>query len=108
MGLLNIVYKIKGEDSSKMIWIMAHTDVVPAGERSLWNSEPFELKVEGDKLIGRGVEDNHQGLTASYLTAKAFIETGMKPKYDLGLLFVADEEVGSNYGIGYLLKNQNV
>lgn len=104
----NIVYKIKGEDSSKTIWIMAHTDVVPAGERSLWNSEPFELKVEGDKLIGRGVEDNHQGLTASYLTAKAFIETGLKPKYDLGLLFVADEEVGSNYGIGYLLKNPDL
>ena len=104
----NLIYRIKGEDSSQTIWIMAHTDVVPAGERSLWNSEPFELKVDGNKLIGRGVEDNHQGLVAAYLTAKAFIETGLKPKYDLGLLFVADEEVGSTYGIDYLLKNHKL
>ena len=104
----NLVYRIKGENSSKRIWIMSHMDVVPAGERSLWNSEPFELKVEGDKLIGRGVEDNHQGLVASYLTAKAFIELGIKPKYDLCLLFVADEEVGSVYGIDYVLENHNI
>jgi succinyl-diaminopimelate desuccinylase len=104
----NLVYRIKGENSSKKIWIMSHLDVVPAGELALWDSEPFELKVDGDKLIGRGVEDNHQGLTASYLTAKAFIDTGIKPKYDLCLLFVADEEVGSIYGIDYILKNHDI
>jgi succinyl-diaminopimelate desuccinylase len=104
----NLVYRIKGEDSSRRIWIMAHTDVVPAGELSLWDSEPFKLKVDGDKLIGRGVEDNHQGLVAGYLAAKAFIETGIKPRYDLCLLFVADEEVGSNYGIDYVIKNHDL
>lgn len=104
----NLVYRIKGEDSSKNIWIMAHTDVVPEGDLNKWDSNPFELKVDGDKLIGRGVEDNHQGLVASYLTAKAFIETGVKPKHDLCLLFVADEEVGSNYGIDYLIKNHDL
>lgn len=104
----NLVYRIKGESSARRIWVMSHLDVVPAGERSLWNSEPFELQIDGDKLIGRGVEDNHQGLVSSYLTAKAFIETGIKPKYDLCLLFVADEEVGSVYGIDYVLHNHNI
>ena len=104
----NLVYRIKGENSSRKIWIMSHLDVVPAGEMSLWNSEPFQLKVEGDKLIGRGVEDNHQGLVASYLAAKAFIDCKIKPKYDLCLLFVADEEVGSVYGIDYVLNNHKL
>ncbi len=104
----NLVYRIKGEDSSRAIWIMAHTDVVPEGDLNKWESDPFELKVDGDKLIGRGVEDNHQGLVAAYLTGKAFIETGMKPKYDLCLLFVADEEVGSKFGIGYMLEHHDI
>jgi succinyl-diaminopimelate desuccinylase len=104
----NLVYRIKGKDSSKKVWVMSHLDIVPAGELSLWNSEPFVLKVDGDKLIGRGVEDNHQGLVASYITALALLESQIQPKYDLCLLFVADEEVGSNFGITYLLENHNI
>ncbi|MCP4582959.1 MAG: M20 family metallo-hydrolase [candidate division Zixibacteria bacterium] len=104
----NLVYRIKGQDSSRAIWMMSHLDIVPAGELSLWHSDPFELKVDGDKLIGRGVEDNHQGLVASYLTAKALIETGLTPKYDACLLFVADEEVGSTYGIQHIINNHDL
>jgi succinyl-diaminopimelate desuccinylase len=104
----NFVYRFKGQDSSRKVWIMSHLDIVPAGELSMWQSDPFVLKVDGDRLIGRGVEDNHQGLVASYITALAFLETKIKPKYDFCLLFVADEEVGSVYGISYLLKNHNL
>lgn len=104
----NIVYRFKGKNSSRCIWVMSHLDVVPAGELSLWNSDPFVLKVEGDKLIGRGVEDNHQGLVASYLAAKALIDQDVTPMYDTCLLFVADEEVGSKYGIQYILDNHDL
>jgi len=104
----NLLYRFNGRDSSRTIWIMSHLDVVPAGERSLWNSEPFELKVDGDKLIGRGVEDNHQGLVASYIAAKALIDTGTTPRYNVAILFVADEEVGSAYGIQFLLDNHKL
>jgi len=104
----NIVYRIKGEDSSRCVWFMSHIDVVPAGELSLWDSKPFELKVDGDKLIGRGVEDNHQGAVASYIAVKALLDTGITPKYDVSILFVADEEVGSKYGIAYLLENHDL
>jgi len=104
----NIVYRIKGKDSSRCVWVMSHLDVVPAGEMSLWNSKPFELKVDGDKLIGRGVEDNHQGAVSPYIAVKALMETGVTPAYDIGLLFVADEEVGSTYGIQYLLENHDL
>ncbi len=42
----NIISKIKGKDSSKCLWFLSHIDIVPAGELKLWNSNPFELKVE--------------------------------------------------------------
>ena len=104
----NMVYRIKGRDSSRRVWVMSHLDVVPAGELKMWDSEPFSLKIDGDKLIGRGVEDNHHGLVASYIAAKAFIDSGIKPKYDLCLLFVADEEVGSAYGISHLVEKHDI
>jgi len=103
----SLIARIKGASSARTVWVMAHTDVVPPGDMSKWNSEPFELKVDGDRIYGRGVEDNHQGLVSGVLAARAFVETGTVPAYDIALLFVADEEVGSKYGIQYVLENSN-
>lgn len=41
---------IKGEGADSSI-------VVPAGDRSNWERDPFELVVDGDTLWGRGVTD---------------------------------------------------
>jgi succinyl-diaminopimelate desuccinylase len=92
------------------LWIMSHIDVVPPGELSLWNSDPWTVVQADDgplgpRLIGRGVEDNQQGLVSSVLAAMAFIEQGLWPARTVKLLFAADEEMGSGYGIDWLLKN---
>ena len=44
------------------LWTVGHMDVVPVGDLNLWSGDPFTLRVDGDTLIGRGVEDNHQGI----------------------------------------------
>jgi succinyl-diaminopimelate desuccinylase len=82
---------------------MAHTDVVPSGDLSLWSSDPWTARVEGDRIYGRGVEDNQGGLVSSLLAVKAFRETGVTPHLPLGMVFVADEETGSVHGLKYLL-----
>lgn len=105
----SLSYIIPGEDTSRTFWILSHIDVVPPGERSLWNTDPFELKVEGDLLFGRGVEDNHQGLVSSFLLGKALVQQKVKPPMNLGLLFIADEENGNKFGIEYILReHQNI
>lgn len=101
----NLALVVKGEDTSRTFWIIAHMDVVPAGDPLLWQTNPFELTVDGDTLYGRGVEDNHQGLVSGILLAKALKETGTQPPINLGLLFVADEETGNAYGLGYIVEN---
>ncbi|MGC8927532.1 MAG: M20 family metallo-hydrolase [Myxococcota bacterium] len=101
----NIVARLRGRDSSKTIWIMSHMDVVPPGELDRWSSDPFTVRVEQDRLFGRGVEDNQQGIVTSIFGTKAIIELGMPPVYDVGLLFVADEETGNRFGIEFLLKD---
>lgn len=103
----NLIARIKGHSSEKTTWIMAHTDVVPPGDMDKWNTDPWTVKVDGDVIYGRGVEDNQQGLVSGVLVARALLETGTVPPHDLALLFVADEECGSEYGIQYVLENSN-
>ncbi|MDR0411330.1 MAG: M20 family metallo-hydrolase [Treponema sp.] len=100
----NIVATIHG-NSEKRLWIISHLDVVPPGERSLWNSDPWVLVEKDGRLIGRGVEDNQQGLVSSCLAALAFVKNNVKPDFTVKLLFAADEEMGSKFGILWLIEN---
>jgi succinyl-diaminopimelate desuccinylase len=99
----NVLAYFRGKSSAKTIWIMTHTDVVPPGELSLWSGHPFKPWVEAGKIYGRGVEDNQQDMVASIYAVKAFQAEGIKPNFDIGLALVADEETGSEKGIGYVL-----
>jgi succinyl-diaminopimelate desuccinylase len=106
----NLIATIPGKTDAKRLWIMSHLDVVPPGEASLWKSDPWQvIQREGPRgpiLVGRGVEDNQQGLCSSVLAALSLIAQGITPPHTVKLLFVADEENGSVYGIDWLLKNQ--
>ncbi len=104
----NIVATIAGADDSQRLWIMAHLDVVPEGERSLWDTDPFQVTIKDGKIYGRGVEDNHQGLVAGAVAAATLAASGVKPAHTVKLLFVADEEFGSVYGIQWLLENRKL
>ena len=104
----NIVARVPGEDRSRTLWLMAHMDVVPAGDIDKWSSDPWTVRVEDGKIYGRGVEDNQQGLVASLCLARALWEDQVTPPFDLGLLFVADEETGNSLGIDYLLSNNEI
>lgn len=101
----NIAALLEGKNTDRTVWILAHMDVVPEGDRAKWDSEPFEAKVKDGKIFGRGTEDNNQGLVSGIMAAKAFIDLGIKPEYNLGLMFVSDEETGSRYGLQYMVKN---
>jgi len=104
----NLVVTVPGRDDDFSIWVMAHLDVVPAGEISLWKTDPWKVVEKDGKLYGRGVEDNQQGLVSAVFAALSFVKLGIKPAHTVKLLFMADEEVGSGYGIQYLLKHENL
>lgn len=101
----NLIAKFKGKSSDSILWIMSHMDVVPPGDLSKWNGDPWTTRVENGKIFGRGTEDNQQAIVSSLLTVKAFLDEGIEPEKSIGLIFVADEETGSHYGIQYLLEN---
>ena len=104
----SFVVTIPGKNDDERIWVMAHMDVVPTGDLSLWNTNPFEMVEKDGILYGRGVEDNQQGLVSAAFAALYYVKNGITPSHTVKLLFVADEENGSEYGIIYLMKNYNL
>ena len=102
----NLIATLEGsQPDAPRLWVISHLDVVPPGDAGLWHTDPWTLVEQDGKIFGRGVEDNQQGLTASALAALALLRLGLKPHRTVKLLFAADEECGSVYGIDWLLKN---
>jgi succinyl-diaminopimelate desuccinylase len=101
----NLVAWLPGRRAEK-VWVLSHLDVVPPGDESLWHSDPFTLRVEGDRLYGRGTEDNHHAIVASLMAVKAFLDLKLTPERTVALALVADEETGSAKGLAHLLETQ--
>jgi len=77
------------------IILNAHLDVVPG------RSDQYEVKIEGDKLFGRGAYDMK---AAAAVEIFLFKELASKINYPLGLQLVTDEEVGGHHGSLYQVK----
>ena len=99
----SLVVTVPGQRKDAL-WVMSHLDVVPPGELSLWQTDPWTVVEKDGKLYGRGVEDNQQGIVSSVLAALYFVESGVAPERTIKLLFMADEENGSCFGISYILE----
>lgn len=82
------------------IGLSGHTDVVPV-EGQDWDTDPFTLKVKGDKLYGRGTTDMKGFLACMLAALPLYKEAQLKrPIY---LIFSYDEEVGCT-GVRPLIK----
>ena len=99
----NIVATKDGSTDQNVV-IIAHIDIVPAGDLADWDTDPFEPVFKDGKIYGRGAEDNGQEVIASLFTAKALNELDVDHKYNLKVMLVSDEETGSEYGIDHLLE----
>lgn len=83
--------QLKGK-SEKYIGTIAHLDVVPAGNG--WATDPYDMTVVQDYLMGRGVIDNKGPLILTFYMAKFFAELGEELPYSLRIMAGCDEESG--------------
>ncbi len=78
--------------------MLAHTDVVPAGEG--WTvTEPFKPIVKDGRIYGRGTSDDKGPLLCALYAMRALKETGVELKKGVRLVMGADEETGSGEDI---------
>lgn len=99
----NLISRMEGEERGKTLWIVAHMDTVPEGDKGLWKTDPFKPEVVDGKVFGRGAEDNGQGIMSAILAAAVVKRLELKPKLGFGVAMVSDEEAGSRYGIQHLI-----
>lgn len=75
--------------------ILAHLDVVPAGEG--WTvTEPFEPILKDGKLYGRGTSDDKGPAVAALYAMRAIRELGIPVTKNVRLILGTDEECGSS------------
>ena len=75
--------------SGRTLWIVGHLDVLPPAPEALWAESPWVLRVDGDKLYGRGTQDNNQSIATGLIMLQALAQERATPHLGLGLLFVA-------------------
>lgn len=51
----SLIARWEGRQKAPVVWVLSHSDIVPPGDLSLWNSDPYTVIVDGDRIIGRGV-----------------------------------------------------
>jgi len=100
---VNLTTVLEGEDRGRTLWLAAHLDTVPEGSRAFWATDPYVPVVKDGKIFGRGSEDNGQAVCSILFTLKALKSLGVKPRMNLGVAYVSDEETGSKYGVIPLL-----
>ena len=69
-----------------------HTDVVPAGDETHWQTPPFEPTVIDGYLYGRGAADMKGSLAAMLIAVESFIEQHPDHQGSIGFLITSDEE----------------
>ncbi len=73
-----------------------HVDVVPTGDPADWTTPPFEPRVAGGKLYGRGSGDMKAGLLAGLFGVEAVRRAGFDLLGRIHVQSVVDEESSGN------------
>lgn len=101
----NRVITIDLNDKPRQLDILAHLDVVPAGNN--WTvTEPFEPILKDGKLYGRGTADDKGPAVAALYAMMAVRDLGIPLTKNVRLVLGGDEECGSS-DIAYYYQHES-
>lgn len=92
----SVVARIPGETPEALL-IHGHLDVVPA-EPADWRIHPFSGEITGGCVWGRGAVDMKGTLSMTLALVRDWARRGVRPRRDVVLAFLADEEATGEYG----------
>lgn len=88
-----LVGTLSGVGDGPSIALNGHVDVVPTGDTSAWTHEAWAGEVCEGKVYGRGACDVKGGATSLIQAVKVVRDSGLRPKGDVFIHIVSDEEV---------------
>ena len=95
----NVVTR-KASGTGPCVQFNSHIDVVAVGKG--WQQDPFDAKLIGDRIFGRGACDMKGGLAASIIAVEAYLELYPDHPGAIEISGTADEETGGYGGVAYL------
>lgn len=100
---LSRLYTWEGRDPSLApIVLMAHVDVVPIESSSEWSHPPFEGRIAGGYVWGRGALDDKASAVGILEAIRTLLRRGVTPRRTIHVALGHDEEVGGTRGGGAL------
>lgn len=97
-GDVDNLWAVHGEGGPLLIFL-GHTDVVPPGPETDWQSPPFEPTVRDGYLYGRGAADMKGSVAAMVVALEAFVIAQPGHAGRVGLLLTSDEEGVALHGV---------
>ncbi len=82
--------RVTGHEPPKVLAIIGHLDVVPAGDG--WTYDPYGAEIHDGMLYGRGTTDDKGPLIACLYAMKALKDAGYVPETTVRLIIGLDEE----------------
>ncbi len=96
IGKASLLYKWPSKNPTpgkKPVILIAHQDVVPELDRSMWTHEPYSGDIEGTFVHGRGSGDCKSTILCEMEAVEALIASGFEADYDIYLGFGHNEEI---------------
>jgi acetylornithine deacetylase/succinyl-diaminopimelate desuccinylase-like protein len=97
----NLVARLRGSGDGPSLVLLSHTDVVLA-DPGEWSRGPFSGDLVDGEVWGRGALDMKGQVAASAAALAALARDGWRGQGDLIFVAAADEEVGNDFGLGWL------
>jgi acetylornithine deacetylase/succinyl-diaminopimelate desuccinylase-like protein len=94
-----------GAADAPTVLLYGHFDVQPPAPLDLWESPPFELTVNGEWLVARGVADDKGQLYCVLKAAQLLAEAGDLP-VNLRICSDGEEEVGGHSIVDFLAHDE--
>lgn len=110
IGDLGILYRWRGRTAHDPVVLMAHYDVVPVDESDAWRHPPFEGRIDGGWVHGRGALDDKGPLVVILDAVENLLAGGFTPARDVYLSFGGDEETfgGAARAVAETLRDRGV
>lgn len=90
----------------EIVGILVHLDVVPEGEG--WDMDPYSALIKDGKIYGRGTSDDKAPAIACLYALKAVLDSGVKLKKRVRIIFGTNEEKNCECIKYYVKKEGNV
>jgi acetylornithine deacetylase/succinyl-diaminopimelate desuccinylase-like protein len=98
----NLVARIRGRGDGPSLAFLSHTDVVLAQPQD-WQLDPFGGELVDGVVWGRGALDMKGEVAASAVALATLAREGWRGSGDLVFVAAADEEVGDEFGLRWLV-----